>query len=443
MPPLTADQVLALAPDAAAAAAGVKLSNLRAWQGLGQSGGALWGECRGSALYRTQVALADLATTCTCPSRKFPCKHALGLMLIAAAGQIAAGADEPAWVSEWQRKRAQSAETREGRSAARAARAADPEARARRQERRQKTIAAGLDAFEAWLDDLVRQGVARLGAESPAFWEAQARRLIDSQAPGLASRVRRMGGLPGAHPTWAEELVDRLGMVALLVHAYRRADALDPLLRRDVLHLVGHPLEQAEVLAHGDIVEDRWHVLGHIVDEDERIRMQRAWMRGARSGRTAVVLQFAAAGARFAESIAPGTAFAGALAFWPGALPRRALVQRRDPDERLAGGLAGAAPIGGFLESHAAALARLPWLESDLALLGAVVPAAGDGGFVAADATGAALPLAGRDHRLLLAVSGGHPIDLVGEWDGYRLRPLSAIAEGRFHLLTERGEWMS
>jgi hypothetical protein len=30
-----------------------------------------------------------------------------------------------------------------------------------------------------------------------------------------------------------------------------------------------------------------------------------------------------------------------------------------------------------------------------------------------------------------LALSGGHPIDVFGEWDGYSFSPLSAVAEGR------------
>jgi SWIM zinc finger len=435
MPALTAEQVLALAPDASVGAAASRLSTRQPWHGLGRSEGALWGECQGGALYRTQVSLGDLGSACTCPSRKRPCKHALALMLLAAAGEVPE-APEPDWVNAWRSKHVHATERRSARAAARAARMIDPEAQARRRERRQQSIAAGLDGLEAWLDDLVRQGIARLGGESTAPWEAQARRLIDAQAPGLASRVRRMAWLPGAHPAWTEELLDRLGALALLVHAYRRKGELDPALERDVEQLVGHPLEQAEVVAHGDIAEDRWHVLGQVLDEDERMRMQRAWLRGERTGRTAVVLQFAAGSARFAESLAPGTAFAGALAFWPGALPRRALVHRRGPAQPIAA-VHGASPIAGFLSDHAAALARMPWLESDLAALAQVVPVARDSedGFRVADAAGSALPLGGRDHRLLFAVSGGHPIDVVGEWDGYRLRPLSAIADGRFHPL--------
>ena len=80
---LTAEQILALAPDPASARAGQGLATPRKWAALGCSSAAAWGECQGSARepYRTQVDLAGPAFRCSCPSRKFPCKHALGLML--------------------------------------------------------------------------------------------------------------------------------------------------------------------------------------------------------------------------------------------------------------------------------------------------------------------------------------------------------------------------
>ncbi|HUZ54987.1 MAG TPA: SWIM zinc finger family protein [Streptosporangiaceae bacterium] len=53
------------------------------WSGSGHDEHAVWGECRGSGQlpYLTQAALDDAAAKCSCPSRKFPCKHAIGLLL--------------------------------------------------------------------------------------------------------------------------------------------------------------------------------------------------------------------------------------------------------------------------------------------------------------------------------------------------------------------------
>ena len=53
------------------------------------------------------------------------------------------------------------------------------------------------------------------------------------------------------------------------------------------------------------------------------------------------------------------------------------------------------------------------------------------------DADGTALPIVTADVApRLLAISGGHPILLVAEWDGAWLRPLAAFADGRLASVT-------
>jgi hypothetical protein len=97
------------------------LAHERHWTGAGFSEAALWGECRGSAKEpnKVRVDLANQGKACTCPSRKFPCKHALGLMLLAAASpHLYAQIQQPAWVAKWLEKRA----AREGIITARAER---------------------------------------------------------------------------------------------------------------------------------------------------------------------------------------------------------------------------------------------------------------------------------------------------------------------------------
>ncbi|MET9069159.1 SWIM zinc finger family protein, partial [Streptosporangium sandarakinum] len=82
------DQVLALAPDASSQKAAQGVSSPGKWSGAGATAGALWGECRGSGSkpYLACVDLSEPAYRCSCPSRKFPCKHALGLLLLWSAG---------------------------------------------------------------------------------------------------------------------------------------------------------------------------------------------------------------------------------------------------------------------------------------------------------------------------------------------------------------------
>src|ERR1700733_14684548 len=105
---LTTEQVLALAPDPGSVKAGQGLANPSKWVSLGRGGRSVWGECQGSGKspYRTQADLSGPAFHCSCPSRKFPCKHGLGLLLLLAANQARVPeAAAPPWVADWIAKR--------------------------------------------------------------------------------------------------------------------------------------------------------------------------------------------------------------------------------------------------------------------------------------------------------------------------------------------------
>ena len=444
---LTTDQVAALAPDASAASAGRKLGSPAHWRNLGRSERSLWGECQGSALYQVRVDLSDLASKCSCPSRKLPCKHALGLLFLSASAPQALtalpAATEPEWVSDWLEKRADAAVQRDARAEAKKeAKPSDPQAQEARAERRLERVRQGIEALDLWLGDLVRNGLALVEAQPPSFWEGQAARLVDAQAPGLAARLRRMAGLPGASPEWPTLLLAELGRLTLLTHAFRRLDELDPALREDVRRLVGFTLSQEEVAAGADAVADRWVVLGQTVDEEERVRVQRSWLLGEATGRRALILQFAVGDGGFPALFAPGTRFEADLAFWPSAWPQRALVKERRGTTGTVGALPsapGTDSIGAFLEETAGALARQPWLDRFPCALRGVVPVPAGGAFQVRDREGVALPLVRGDHWKLVALSGGRPLDFAGEWDGGALLPLGAAAGGSWHRLGRDG----
>lgn len=114
----TVEQVLVLAPDESSRKAGGRLGSAGPWTGAGCDGsGAVWGLCKGSGSkpYQTVVDTTGPAYKCSCPSRKFPCKHALGLLLLWASDEAVLGpAEVPDWAGEWldgrRRRAAQKAE---------------------------------------------------------------------------------------------------------------------------------------------------------------------------------------------------------------------------------------------------------------------------------------------------------------------------------------------
>ncbi|MCP2354505.1 hypothetical protein HD597_001525 [Nonomuraea thailandensis] len=105
------DQVLALAPDASSQKAAQGVAAAGKWSLRGTTGRVLYGECKGSGArpYLAAVDLSEPAYRCSCPSRKFPCKHALGLLLLWSSDGVPAQEAAPQWVTEWLDGRAERA----------------------------------------------------------------------------------------------------------------------------------------------------------------------------------------------------------------------------------------------------------------------------------------------------------------------------------------------
>ena len=293
-------------------------------------------------------------------------------------------------------------------------------------------IAAGLEELDLWLRDLVRQGLASAQSRPFRYWDDVAARMVDAQAPGVGSQVRRMAGIVRSGEGWPSRLLVQAGRLHLLVEAWRRLDSLPAETQADLRTAVGWSWPSEEVLA-GPAVRDRWRVVGRAVVDEERFRIQRTWLEGSESGRTALILDFAAGSAALPAEPVPGTVVDADLAFFPGAWPQRALLAQVHAEAERLYDWGGAASITEALEGHARALAANPWLDRLPMVLAAVIPL----GERARDAAGVTVPLhvddAGRWQ--IEAVSGGRPVGLAGEWRDGGLRPLAVWADRRLVVL--------
>lgn len=437
MPPSwTSEQVLALSPDSGSTQNGKKLASLSKWQTIGISDQVLWGECKGSGKdpYRTQIDLSEPAFKCSCPSRKFPCKHALGLFLIYAgqSGSIPS-ADPPPWVKEWLEKRAQRQQVKEEKQTM----AKDPAAQAKRAAQREAKVSAGVEDLKLWLQDLVRGGLAVAQSEPYSFWETPAARLVDAQAGGLARQIREMAGIPySGDPRWPERLLERLGSLYLVLEGYQRLESLPPGTQADIRTAIGWTIKQEELLSDpsADVRQDHWLVLGKRIVEEEKLTIQRTWLWGRSTQQAALILSFAISGQRLDVSLIPGTQLAADLVFYPSAYPLRALIKTRHATPQSLQWGSGYDSIAQGLEAWQRSLTLNPWLEIfPMPLSEVSIVKDEDRGWIW-DQAGDRLPIHPSCGKLweLLALAGGHPVALFGEWQDRSFVPLSIVAEGRF-----------
>src|SRR5262249_27330384 len=317
----TAEQILALAPDAASAKSGQGLAAARKWLKLGADEQTAWGLCQGSGKdpYQTQIDLTEPAFRCSCPSRKFPCKHGLGLFLLLALSAAAFKEKEPPdWVVEWMASRVKRAEQRVEKQARAEAgeKIVDEAAQAKRAASREAKVAAGLRELELWLRDIARGGLAAGGTQPPKFLEWTAAPVVDAQAPGVARLVREMAGVTASGEGWEARLLERLSRLYLLIEGFKRIAELPEATQADIRALIGWTLNQEELLRLGG-TRDRWMVMGQRVEEEDRLRVQRVWLWGERGGRAASVLHFAHGQQQLDASFITGAAIEAELVFFP------------------------------------------------------------------------------------------------------------------------------
>ncbi|MGI5129610.1 SWIM zinc finger family protein [Pseudonocardia sp. CA-107938] len=423
------DRVAALAPDPASVKAALGLATPVRWEVYGADERAVWGMCGGSGKqpYRTTVDLDGPAFSCSCPSRKFPCKHALALLLLWASNLVPEEPAAPAFAADWLKARdsrpARTAEPRER----------DEEAAAKRAAERHRRVGDGLAELERWLRDRVRTGLAHAAGEGYAPVEQVAARMVDAQAPGIAGMVRRSAATPASGSGWPGRLLGEYARMRLLVRAYEQVATLPPELAATVRSRVGFTVARDDVLA-APGVRDRWIVVAVRDAFEGKVDTRRVWLRGAATGRWALVLLFAAGGAELGSHpdavLLPGTALDAELHHYPGRPPLRALIGSRHGELGTAGPPAPTT-VDALLDGYATALADDPWLAEWPAVLRGVPVEDGTGWQLRCADGVVPLAVSGVDVWPLVATSGGSPVTVAGEWTGSALRPLTCWHRAR------------
>lgn len=372
---LSLETVQNLAPDQASLNAAKKLLSPAKWQikSVAPEVNSIWGVCQGSGAnpYYVMADVVDHGYKCTCPSRKFPCKHVLALMWQFSLDSTQFTPDTPPeWVSEWlgRRRKNTSSSPAEPESsapkpkksialaddtAASSQETLSPEelekrelAKAKRAESNrlatQKAIASGIQDFQQWVNDQLRTGIDELLKDLPKGCRQIAARMVDAKATGLASRLDEIPGKVMGLPLHeqAQRVLNELGKLVLLTNAWL-AEPDDP----DAKRTVGVAENRDQILQNADVtrVTGRWIVLGNqSFTRRDGLVSHTTWLICAGStsqedpdnakGKFAQLLDFyPASSGKKNVGFAAGTQLDAEMVYYPSRFPLRALMATWQP----------------------------------------------------------------------------------------------------------------
>ncbi|SDE25576.1 SWIM zinc finger family protein [Pedobacter soli] len=322
----THDQILKLAPDDASVKAGKALATSSKWIVAAFNEKALWGDCQGSGKtpYKTIIDLSNLAFKCSCPSRKFPCKHGLGLLFLYAShpSVFSGEKDLVPYVAEWINKRAAKQEEKKPNEDT----VVDEKAQQKRVEARAKKVDLGVEELRLWIKDLVRTGIMRIPQNAYDFNKNIAARMVDAQAGGLANNLKRLSSINFYQDGWQKTLIKSLSKTYLLTEAYKNQELLSNELKQEVRSLIGWNTPKEQVLATTGVTDD-WFVLSIDITEDNNLRTEKIWMYGKGTKRYALIINFYTAVQVNTNNIVSGNVICAELVFYPSPSPLRALFK--------------------------------------------------------------------------------------------------------------------
>jgi len=431
---LTLDQVIALAPDAASIKAGRGLASSRKWSSLGTSDGAIWGLAQGSGKkpYLTQVFLPEPAFKCSCPSRKFPCKHALGLLFIAAGDPSAiTESSPPDWVAEWLASRAERAD----KQASKRKNTPDVKAATKRKDKKISRIDEGVSQLEQALKDIYSHGLAHLEHSQTAQWETLVKRMIDAQASGLAGQIRALSQLTN-NPNWKTPFIHASGSLYLLLRAWKKRATLSPELRSEVEQLIGLTPNKEDVLKNPPVADD-WFIASRKFSEIDRLSVCQTWLFGTNTGKWAKKLTFSPLPQKPHDPWPLGNLVKTSHAYYPGITQLRVLPTNENattsPLTHPLVFSAEAKSFKQFLQDYSELRTKNPWHRYQPVLL-SLTPHYCEGQHVLIDTDGSALPwkTGAVQEQLFTAISGNLPTLACAEWDGSQLTLLSAFSDRKW-----------
>jgi uncharacterized Zn finger protein len=277
------------------------------------------------------VDLSSLAFKCSCPSRKFPCKHGLALLLLRHKHpQEFKNENQPNWVSDWLNNRAEKAQKAQTKAESIDK---DPKidlaAQAKRQNNRWKKIELASAELEKLFQDCISTGLSN--SAMYGFFKTMAQKMVDAQAPGIADRIHllieHLNTTPS--PSRNQSLLSQLGQLQLFCDAITKRQELPNNLQQQLRTVCAWPLDKAEVLEQNQTFQDHFWVLGIAHQNiDKKLTERRVWLWSEKTNQRVLLQDFSYAGQAFEHNWLLGTRHHLEIVIYPDGIGLRGLVKQ-------------------------------------------------------------------------------------------------------------------
>lgn len=417
----TFEQLLGLSPDHFTIRSGYGNATPQKWRFLGAEQEVVWGLFDNKKRPPFQVALLldEMYFSCTCLSRRFPCQHIIGLLLMYSQSADRFKKDSfPPWLRERQHQAASVW------NQPNPAKLVDVDTLGE--------LRNGLSELEKWLHDLIQNGLATLPDKKKAYFETIATRMWDIQALTLTSKLLELANIDKTQPDWPKQYLRQLGPLALLIQGFKKFESQPPPVQADLLAATGRPLPLYS--SHAATHHDQWLVLGQLSETSASHQKLVTWVWGIENSKVARLEQSINGKHPAGVCYITGSLLRGAVQFGESAWPLRAQFVEKpllqvDPLPPI-----GEASFRNAVGQYATAKRHNPWIEQFPLVLSACLPIQENGRWLILDQQQNILPLVPSFNYgwHLAALSGGQPIGIFGMWNGRILDPLSVLVDAQW-----------
>lgn len=293
----------------------------------------------------------------------------------------------------------------------------------------------GMQELEQWLRDLVYLGLAELPTQPITYWQQRRARLVDAKLAGVANRIETLESLLHG-PEWQDQVTLELGRLYLLCRAFEKLDHLAPEGQDELLLQLGVTQKRDQVLTSSPI-DDTWVLIGQRTEVHPRWDLQRLWWQSQKQAKEGLILEFSIQGRGFNTIAETGASYLASFCYYPGNPPQRGIFAQKEKLPEQVPIPPRHPDIDSMLDKMSVVLAENPFISQAFATVSHLIPISYHKKSYLLDIQGNMVPVApGYPHWWnLISLSGGYPVDLAFEWDGYQAWPLSHYREEGWHPL--------